>query len=344
MSDIFMMPDLSDITTEIDIDSMSSACSTWNSSIASIDINPNSLEKAFQPLINNGVAKNSISSISNSLNQISNIVTSISSYLKNNIDSQIAADDYILNSANESSNLYDLIPTNQYSLSGSKSTNTSFDSSRYGNSTSIDNKNKNLDINKDSSSTVETLSGNEFSNNDTSLINIQNDSETSANVDMNNFQDILNESLQEILNENDLSEIEDIILGDEVAVTALKRMAANNLISDEIKKIFYKYLKDKITLQGMGNKEEYYLNFPSISNEVSKIIDSKRNLMDLYDGNNCSDISENSITFMREMIDELAEKNNLTVEELLTNPNYNQYVNSRINEIGLVLKDYKSNL
>ena len=347
MSEIFTMPDLSNITTEIDIDSMNSAYSVWNSSIASLDINPSGIKSAFQPLNNNGVATGSIESIASALNQISQLITSIGNYLKNNLENQTIADDSILNKASESSVLSDLIPIDQYNLGYSQNTATYFDSSGYGSYTSIDNKSQDLSINKDTIPNIESLSGSEFIDNKSNLGNINNNGGSdSVSIDMNKYSDITNQNLENIENDNDLNEIVFSGVGEKVVDKTLEQLGENNFVSDEIKEIIYKYIKNKVLLTGVNynNANEYFSKFPSISDDINKILNENRAFIDLYDGNKCSDINKDSLSFIRGMIDGLAENKSVTAEELLTDSSYFNYLVDGMKEISQALTHYQNYL
>ena len=338
----------SDVTTEIDIDSISSACSSWDSSISSVNIDSNGFKTKFSALNANGVGQECVNSIAKSLEQMSSLVSSISGFLKSNLNNQTSVDDSLLISANDTSELLNLLPSDQVGLNnygnGSRknSGSSSYMDDSYGDSSSVSNNGKNLNVNTGNTNSKEL--SNQFINEvAASLESVAKNNNITVEQILNDkkYSNILNSTLANVaskysLSLNDLSDV-----GINAIKKALSSMYSSNSISEFSQNIIYNYVSNIASFNNMSTSEvlkDYSSYFHCIASDLDSVVNNKVSVLDVYDGKNISPLSSYGVTFIRDVVNSVASVSNTTPEAVISDPDNLIFINEKLKELSMGFK------
>lgn len=350
MNDSFAsFPELSSITTEIDIDSLNSACSNLDSSISSLNFNSGSFKSKFSSLNSNGVGISCVDSIAASVEKISSLVTSISNFLKTNVNNQVSADDSLLSQAEESTKLFQQMPNDQDILGASNvssggngyfggggSSSSSYNSS-------VNNKDKDLSVGNNKTTNSSELNDAFINELSVMLESVaKNNNITVASLfDDKKYADILNQIISKVASNHSISSSNINDIGIEVIKKRILSMNNSNNISDFSANLVGNYITNIADLNNMSANEvvsKFSDYFALIGSEIDSVAKGNKSLVDIYDGNSVSEYSNDSIGFVRGVIDVVANDLNVSSEQLLDNSMYCSMVNEKLSEIGYVLK------
>lgn len=348
MSDsVFSVPDLSSITTEINIESLSSACNSLDSSISSFNFNSSNFKSKFISLNNNGVGVTCVNSIADAVEKISSLSVAISGFLKTNLANQQSVDESLSSQASESTSLVSF-PDDQDYLAGSNSTGSrSYNSGNlnnmYNDSSSVSNKNKNLNVSENKNTNTSKLKENFINELSVELNNIaKNDNKTVASIlNDKNYSSIVSQLFEKVASNNSLTSSNINEIGSDVIIKQLLSMKGDNVISDFSLNLVSNYIINIAEMNNISTSEviekysDYFVNF---GNEISNVVNTNNNLLDIYDGKSVEKYSSDMVSFIRGVIDVSANEKNISSEELLIDSNYSLLVNDRLKEISSVLK------
>ena len=189
---------LSDVTIEMDIDSLIDVCNLWNNNMSQIDLSSINVKQSFSPLNLCDIAVSYIPSLDSSLKKLLNLTSSISKIVVDAAERQLIVDN------NGTSD--DFIPTNNNSDTRNNTNSYVNDSVK----TSVDNSSKNIDIDTDFINKVNSLPLNSYN----SIMNVLASMATSEHsitslLDDANYSNFLKETL---LNSSDIpSDLKNVI-------------------------------------------------------------------------------------------------------------------------------------
>lgn len=313
---------LSDKEIFLDFTSISSLCSSWKSQINSLNLTSERVSSsALKYFSDNGILENYIVCLSTAVNSLIMSVNNIINSIETSSDSQFATD-------------------SSYSkYSGTKSSNYSTNSagsSYNGANTDVNNNELDLSINTDS--LVENLTSKDSILMSILISNILNDSDLNSLLDDENKLSELKKVILDSVNIND--ELKEAIseMDIEVFKKFLKSMADNgalNTVSDDSISFLHNYLVKISSINNISydslindpSNESLLYNNVNYFNDAVNYLDSisnddvetiKENLFDIYDGNSISDVNQNRVDAVRNIIDVLSENNNVSYENLIS--------------------------
>lgn len=313
---------LSDKEIFLDFISISSLCSSWKSQINSLNLTSERVSSsALKYFSDNGILENYIVCLSTAVNSLIMSVNNIINSIETSSDSQFATD-------------------SSYSkYSGTKSSNYSTNSagsSYNGANTDVNNNELDLSINTDS--LVENLTSKDSILMSILISNILNDSDLNSLLDDENKLSELKKVILDSVNIND--ELKEAIseMDIEVFKKFLKSMADNgalNTVSDDSISFLHNYLVKISSINNISydslindpSNESLLYNNVNYFNDAVNYLDSisnddvetiKENLFDIYDGNAISDVNQNRVDAVRNIIDVLSENNNVSYENLIS--------------------------
>lgn len=313
---------LSDKEIFLDFTSISSLCSSWKSQINSLNLTSERVSSsALKYFSDNGILENYIVCLSTAVNSLIMSVNNIINSIETSSDSQFATD-------------------SSYSkYSGTKSSNYSTNSagsSYNGANTDVNNNELDLSINTDS--LVENLTSKDSILMSILISNILNDSDLNSLLDDENKLSELKKVILDSVNIND--ELKEAIseMDIEVFKKFLKSMADNgalNTVSDDSISFLHNYLVKISSINNISydslindpSNESLLYNNVNYFNDAVNYLDSisnddvetiKENLFDIYDGNAISDVNQNRVDAVRNIIDVLSENNNVSYENLIS--------------------------
>lgn len=313
---------LSDKEIFLDFTSISSLCSSWKSQINSLNLTSERVSSsALKYFSDNGILENYIVCLSTAVNSLIMSVNNIINSIETSSDSQFATD-------------------SSYSkYSGTKSSNYSTNSagsSYNGANTEVNNNELDLSINTDS--LVENLTSKDSILMSILISNILNDSDLNSLLDDENKLSELKKVILDSVNIND--ELKEAIseMDIEVFKKFLKSMADNgalNTVSDDSISFLHNYLVKISSINNISydslindpSNESLLYNNVNYFNDAVNYLDSisndnvetiKENLFDIYDGNAISDVNQNRVDAVRNIIDVLSENNNVSYENLIS--------------------------
>lgn len=313
---------LSDKEIFLDFTSISSLCSSWKSQINSLNLTSERVSSsALKYFSDNGILENYIVCLSTAVNSLIMSVNNIINSIETSSDSQFATD-------------------SSYSkYSGTKSSNYSTNSagsSYNGANTDVNNNELDLSINTDS--LVENLTSKDSILMSILISNILKDGDLNSLLDDENKLSELKKVILDSVNIND--ELKEVIseMDIEVFKKFLKSMADNgalNTVSDDSISFLHNYLVKISSINNISydslindpSNESLLYNNVNYFNDAVNYLDSisnddvetiKENLFDIYDGNAISDVNQNRVDAVRNIIDVLSENNNVSYENLIS--------------------------
>lgn len=334
--------DLSDVTLNIQVDSLTDICNSWKQTISLIDLSSFDIKSIYSPLNDCDIATQYIPSLNNAINKVSSLALSICDIIQDVVDHQLAIDSET-NSNDTGNNNNDSINQNTTTSNNNNNNNNYVPMP----STSIDNSNVNLTINSNLINNINKLDYISFSALMTTLAELSK-SGISLNTYFNNnsYADILKETL---INTNNISsDIRSIIseMDPNILQITLKSLFFdNNIITDVSKSVVYNYLESiasskntsVLSLLNSDYVVTFFNDIRDLSSCLNQVVGSNNindNLLNIYDGNQIQNTSSNSISMIRSAIDILAKKNNINTEELLSNPSNRNYLTNEFSNMA----------
>ena len=305
------------------------------------------VSEIFSPLLECGVAVSYIPSLESALKQATSLVNSVNNIIKTAGDDQVAVDD----------NSYNFTGTISSSGNFSYKGNSYSASSSSNPSTSVDNSNLNLEINTDMIQAINHLDFESYISFMRSLSSIVTTEESLTTYFSNSaYADILKEKLMNIssLPDNIKTIISDMD-SKTLQVTLYSLITDSTVVTDISKSIMYNYLESLAKSSNLSMNEllkdrsslvSIFTDMGSVSSVLNNSIINKTvasDLLNIYDGNSLQNTSNNTVLMVRELVEEIAEKKNITVESLLTESVNSNYLTESITEAGKAYQ-YVSNV
>lgn len=365
---------LSDTTLEINPTGIDDACSFWNQKIASENIESINVESAFEALTSQGVATAYIPSLKNALGQVTTLATKISSTIENAKNEQVSVDEAAKNK-NESTDTSSYAPARSSGgSSGSKGSSSSTSSGSRGGSSSrssggysgggatsssnasssVNNNDKNIEINTDA---VKALNNMDYANYDVFLKGLTSIISGNATLEVylqdERYADVLKEKLSNITGLS--SDIKQVIASMDpktLQLTLQNWYTDTSVVTDTTKSIVYNYTEALAKNSNTSINEfikksgkDVVSSFEDAHNTIDKMIKTgtvQEDLLNIYDGNNISDKKETTVALVRNIIDEVAKKNNTSSETILTDANKSETLKTEMTKISRSLAYVKS--
>ena len=365
---------LSDTTLEINPTGIDDACSFWNQKIASENIESINVESAFEALTSQGVATAYIPSLKNALGQVTTLATKISSTIENAKNEQVSVDEAAKNK-NESTDTSSYAPARSSGgSSGSKGSSSSTSSGSRGSSSSrssggysgggatsssnasssVNNNDKNIEINTDA---VKALNNMDYANYDVFLKGLTSIISGNATLEVylqdERYADVLKEKLSNITGLS--SDIKQVIASMDpktLQLTLQNWYTDTSVVTDTTKSVVYNYTEALAKNSNTSINEfikksgkDVVSSFEDAHNTIDKMIKTgtvQEDLLNIYDGNNISDKKETTVALVRNIIDEVAKKNNTSSETILTDANKSETLKTEMTKISRSLAYVKS--
>lgn len=365
---------LSDTTLEINPTGIDDACSFWNQKIASENIESINVESAFEALTSQGVATAYIPSLKNALSQVTTLATKISSTIENAKNEQVSVDEAAKNK-NESTDTSSYTPARSSggssgskgssgsSSSGSRGDSSSRSSGGYSGggatsssnaSSSVNNNDKNIEINTDA---VKALNNMDYANYDVFLKGLTSIISGNATLEVylqdERYADVLKEKLSNITGLS--SDIKQVIASMDpktLQLTLQNWYTDTSVVTDTTKSVVYNYTEALAKNSNTSINEfikkrgkDVVSSFEDAHDTIDKIIKTgtvQEELLNIYDGNNISDKNGTTVTLVRNIIDEVAKKNNTSSEAMLTDTNKSENLKTEMTKISRSLAYVKS--
>ena len=365
---------LSDTTLEINPTGIDDACSFWNQKIASENIESINVESAFEALTSQGVATAYIPSLKNALSQVTTLATKISSTIENAKNEQVSVDEAAKNK-NESTDTSSYAPARSSggssgskgssgsSSSGSRGGSSSRSSGGYSGggatsssnaSSSVNNNDKNIEINTDA---VKALNNMDYANYDVFLKGLTSIISGNATLEVylqdERYADVLKEKLSSIQGlSNDIKQVISSMDPKTLQLTLQNWYTDTSVVTDTTKSVVYNYTEalaknSNISINEFIKKsgKDVVSSFEDAHNTIDKMIKTgtvQEDLLNIYDGNNISDKKETTVALVRNIIDEVAKKNNTSSETILTDANKSETLKTEMTKISRSLAYVKS--
>lgn len=365
---------LSDTTLEINPTGIDDACSFWKQKIASENIESINVESAFEALTSQGVATAYIPSLKNALGQVTTLATKISSTIENAKNEQVSVDE-AAKTKNESTDTSSYTPARSSggssgskgssgsSSSGSRGGSSSRSSGGYSGggatsssnaSSSVNNNDKNIEINTDA---VKALNNMNYANYDVFLKGLTSIISGNATLEVylqdERYADVLKEKLSSIQGLS--SDIKQVIASMDpktLQLTLQNWYTDTSVVTDTTKSVVYNYTEalaknSNISINEFIKKsgKDVVSSFEDAHNTIDKMIKTgtvQEDLLNIYDGNNISDKKETTVALVRNIIDEVAKKNNTSSETILTDANKSETLKTEMTKISRSLAYVKS--
>ena len=365
---------LSDTTLEINPTGIDDACSFWNQKIASENIESINVESAFEALTSQGVATAYIPSLKNALGQVTTLATKISSTIENAKNEQVSVDEAAKNK-NESTDTSSYTPARSSggssgskgssgsSSSGSRGSSSSSSSGGYSGggatsssnaSSSVNNNDKNIEINTDA---VKALNNMNYANYDVFLKGLTSIISGNATLEVylqdERYADVLKEKLSNITGlSSDIKQVISSMDPKTLQLTLQNWYTDTSVVTDTTKSVVYNYTEALAKNSNTSINEfikksgkDVVSSFEDAHNTIDKMIKTgtvQEDLLNIYDGNNISDKNETTVALVRNIIDEVAKKNNTSSETILTDANKSETLKTEMTKISRSLAYVKS--
>lgn len=365
---------LSDTTLEINPTGIDDACSFWNQKIASENIESINVESAFEALTSQGVATAYIPSLKNALGQVTTLATKISSTIENAKNEQVSVDE-AAKTKNESTDTSSYTPARSSggssgskgssgsSSSGSRGSSSSSSSGGYSGggatsssnaSSSVNNNDKNIEINTDA---VKALNNMNYANYDVFLKGLTSIISGNATLEVylqdERYADVLKEKLSNITGlSNDIKQVISSMDPKTLQLTLQNWYTDTSVVTDTTKSVVYNYTEALAKNSNTSINEfikksgkDVVSSFEDAHNTIDKMIKTgtvQEDLLNIYDGNNISDKNETTVALVRNIIDEVAKKNNTSSETILTDANKSETLKTEMTKISRSLAYVKS--
>lgn len=365
---------LSDTTLEINPTGIDDACSFWNQKIASENIESINVESAFEALTSQGVATAYIPSLKNALGQVTTLATKISSTIENAKNEQVSVDE-AAKTKNESTDTSSYTPARSSggssgskgssgsSSSGSRGSSSSSSSGGYSGggatsssnaSSSVNNNDKNIEINTDA---VKALNNMNYANYDVFLKGLTSIISGNATLEVylqdERYADVLKEKLSNITGlSSDIKQVISSMDPKTLQLTLQNWYTDTSVVTDTTKSVVYNYTEALAKNSNTSINEfikksgkDVVSSFEDAHNTIDKMIKTgtvQEDLLNIYDGNNISDKNETTVALVRNIIDEVAKKNNTSSETILTDANKSETLKTEMTKISRSLAYVKS--
>ena len=352
---------LSDVTLELQPDSLSDVCKEWESKILSIDLSSIKVTSTYAPLTGEGVASSYIPSLETALTKAENTLLSISKTIK------AAADQHngVENPNGNNGNNYYNGGNGNYSNGGSNNETPSgnddyqFEIPKVITSTTTtttkpteeeETPQKEITINTEFTSKISDLDTNSYIKFMTVIGTIANGN-LLGYISDEKLASKLKKALLDSPNlDSDLRTMVSSMDENEIQVTLQSILTDKDAIPDASKHIIYEYTealsKDtNIDVLKVSKEIQFYNQVDDLFNTVSSIIEKdnlQQNLFALYDGDVDAEISTESIDFIRVTVDYLANVNNVDYEELLTNKDYEDLLKNELEDLTKALSYFRT--
>lgn len=365
---------LSDTTLEINPTGIDDACSFWNQKIASENIESINVESAFEALTSQGVATAYIPSLKNALGQVTTLANKISSTIENAKNEQVSVDE-AAKTKNESTDTSSYTPargsggssgskgSSNSSSSGSRGSSSSRSSGGYSGggatsssnaSSSVNNNDKNIEINTDA---VKALNNMNYANYDVFLKGLTSIISGNATLEVylqdERYADVLKEKLSNITGlSSDIKQVISSMDPKTLQLTLQNWYTDTSVVTDTTKSVVYNYTEALAKNSNTSINEfikksgkDVVSSFEDAHNTIDKMIKTgtvQEDLLNIYDGNNISDKNETTVALVRNIIDEVAKKNNTSSETILTDANKSETLKTEMTKISRSLAYVKS--
>ncbi len=317
MSNDNISAQLSDKTLELKPNSLSEVCSNWQAKVFKIDIASIDVVSVFSPLTNVGIGTSYIPSLKKALDNADNLVLSANSTIKETIEEQTAVDDkyYRKERSTRHGNR-----SNSNSSGGVNGT-----SSNQG--TSVDNKNKKVEINRDFIDVIKSLDEEKYIKFMTVLGAASNGNLLQYLVEEQSASELKALLLSSPNIDKDLKKIILEMDENELQVTLQTMFTEKTAITDLSRTIIYKYTENlandsNVDMIKATTTNQFYDNVDELYDDVNSLkekTDLQENASAIYNGDANDGVSENSAKFLKTAIDEIAASNKMTADELLNN-------------------------
>lgn len=342
---------LSDTTLEINTSGIDDVCSFWNQKIASENIESINVESAFEALTSQGVAAAYIPSLKNALNKVTRLATRISSIIENAKDEQVSADE---NGKSKNGSTGYRGNGGGGSLKGSSSGSSGGATSSSDASSSVNNNDKDVEINTD---VVNALNDMDYANYSTFLEELTSIISGNQTLEVylqdEKYADVLKEKLANISGLSD--EVKQVIANMDpktLQLTLQNWYTDVSVVTDATKNVVYNYTETLAKNSNTSVNEfiknsgkDIVLCFDDVHDTIDKMIKTEtvqEDLLNIYDGSNVAGKSETTVTIIRNIIDEVAKKNNVSSEVILTDTSKNESLKTEMTEISKSLAYIKS--
>ena len=352
--------ELSDVTLEVHPDNLSDVCKEWEAKILSIDLSSIKVTTTFAPLTGAGVAASYIPSLETALSKAENTLLSISKTIKSAADQHSGVEQPTGSGSggyNGGSNYYG---GNGNNNGDGTSSETPTGGSDYQfeiptvitttPTTTVEPPTKDVTINTEFVSKVSELDTESYVKFMTVLGTIANGNLLGYISDVNLAPNLKKAILESPYLDSDLKEILSKMDENEVQVTLQSILTDKDAISDTSKCIIYKYTQSlskdtNIDILKVSKEIQFFNQVDDLFNTLSSVIvkeNLQQNLLSIYDGDVDSQISAESIEFVRTSIDYLAELNNVSYEELLINKDYSDLIKNEFEELTKALSYFRT--
>ncbi len=348
---------LSDVTLEINSDSISELCTKWESKFLSIDLSSIDIASIFSPLTSIGIGTSYISSLKTAFEKADSLALSTNKTIKETVETQTGVDDKYYNkqisntsSGGSNNNGYSNNFSNGNNENRVIATGTLIDEKNNGYEKTKDNKQKKIEINKKFIDKINNLDDEKYIKFMTLLENATKgnllqyiaDGESASKLKkvLLKTQDIDPKLWKMVveMDENELQVSLQNIFTNDAAVTDLSR----NIIYHYTESLANNTNLDMIKATKIA---QFYNNIDNFFNVINSIKENE-NLQimasSIYDGDVNEKISSETVDFFRNAIDKIAENNNLTSNELLNNSVNNEKLKKDLSSLAKDLSFFKT--
>ncbi len=324
---------LSDVTLEIDLESVDEICASWLNSIKSVDIGSIDLASTFEPLTSCGVAVDFVSKLKSCLSSGEEKTVSIINIILGISADQTSVDDSYSDRSDNASYVED----SYYGGGGDGDGGSRHSRGKKhdkDNDTDADNKDKDLSIN-----VADLLE--KINYNDSSYIDLMT---LLSNIDNNSIIELLSnsdysENLKKLLLASPLvnKELKDLILkmdNNEVQTTLKNIVTDEPKLDNVTKKILYNYTEKLTSLKNVSNgSSEFVKNIGDLF-DVTSILSTRKDIQSMtstiYNSTNKND----SFEFIKTIVDTIAKEKKVTSTELLSNKKYENVLKSSLEDVS----------
>lgn len=350
--------ELSDVTLEVHPDNLSDVCKEWEAKILSIDLSSIKVTTTFAPLTGEGVAASYIPSLETALSKAENTLLSISKTIKSAADQHSGVEEPTGTGTGKYYNGNNYYGNNGNNNGTGSETPTSGSDYQFEiptvittpTTTIVEQPTKEVSINTEFVSKVSELDTESYVKFMTVLGTIANGNLLGYISDVNLAPNLKKAILESPNLDPDLREIISKMDENEVQVTLQSILTDKDAITDTSKCIIYKYTealsKDtNIDVLKVSKELQFFNQVDDLFNTISSVIvkeNLQQNLLSIYDGDVGTEISIESIDFVRVAVDYLAELNNVSYEELLTNKDFEDLLKNEFEDLTKALSYFRT--
>jgi len=324
-ADMSALNTIPDVQIFVDVSSVQDVCSQWQSKISGLNINVDEIANSFKPLTNYGILTGYVTQLATA---IASLLSSVSTVTSTISASSQAHDDGDKTDINGNQN------PGQYDYGGGTNT--------YGGGVNTDADNTDADLTINPEDRIDSISYQDYLGMGVALVNIL----KAYDFDFGKLDDdVVFKKVKELLLSSSFISQE---LKDKLAKypdTTLKeviKLMNQNKTFELFTKDNIEFVHDYVTyLASINNKsydaylssdnkvvynDLYYTNNALTYIEVaSKRSDFKDLLLSAFDGSNVSELGENNVKAIRNVLSYMATKNNKTPEEFITSCSANDF-------------------